>query len=281
MEIRLLAFDLDGTTIVNHRELPERNRQALLAAAEQGVVLAPATGRMRDFLPESIRALPVRYAITSNGGAVYDLQTGEALAEELIPSGQALAIHQILKEYDIFIEYYTRGHAVTSRALWERALTELLPPRKHWLAKGKAYELAEDLEALFRQGLCPEKVNLPCLTEDQSREIRQRLAALGGLRPTSSIPDNLEINSERAHKGRALLMLAGRLGLCPDQLMAVGDNGNDVTMLEAAAYSVAVENGSAQAKAAAKMITAPHDQDGLAQAVERLILRRGAPLAGA
>ena len=58
---------------------------------------------------------------------------------------------------------------------------------------------------------------------------------MGGLRPTSSIPDNLEINSERAHKGRALLMLAGRLGLCPDQLMAVGDNGNDVTMLEAAA----------------------------------------------
>lgn len=273
MAIRLLAFDLDGTTIVNHWELSERNRQALLAAAERGIILVPATGRMRDFLPESIRALPVKYAITSNGGAVYDLQTGEVLEEALIPNRTARAIQEILSEYDIFIEYYTQGGAITGRALRDRALHGMLPQRKLWLVQGKDYRCAEDLGAMLEEtGLCPEKVNLPFLSPEQQREIRRRLEALGGLRITSSIPDNLEINSAEAHKGQALLALAARLGLDRSELMAVGDNGNDVTMLEAAGWSAAVEDGSAEAKAAAKTITAAHDKDGLALAVEQSLL---------
>ena len=86
--IKLLAFDLDGTTITEHKYLSPGNREALLAAEEEGVILVPATGRMKSFLPEEITALPgVRYAITSNGAAVYDLLEDRAVHESLIPSG--------------------------------------------------------------------------------------------------------------------------------------------------------------------------------------------------
>lgn len=273
MRIKLLAFDLDGTSIVNHWELPEANRRALLAAAERGVLLAPATGRMRSFLPPEVLALPVRYAITSNGGVVYDLSTGETLLENLIPYEKALDIHAILQDYPIYIEYYSGGRAVTSRALWERA-HEMLPQGKHWLVDGKDYGIVDSLEGMLKERkLCPEKINLPCLRPEESREILERLEGLGGLRITSSIADNMEINSEEAHKGRALLSLAERLGFERGELMAVGDNGNDVTMLEAAGCSAAMGDGSEEAKAAAKYVTEAHNRGGLAQAIERWILK--------
>ena len=58
MDIRLIAFDLDGTAILDHKYLSEGNRAALQAAGERGVHLLPASGRMRDFLPEAVTALP-------------------------------------------------------------------------------------------------------------------------------------------------------------------------------------------------------------------------------
>ena len=274
MEIKLLAFDLDGTTIVKHSALPEANRQALLAAAEQGVILVPATGRMKDFLPEEITRLPVRYAITSNGGAVYDLSTGAAIVERLIPNQTALAVQRVLDGYDIYIEYYTGGQAITRTDMPGLARAHFGFPESKWgFVDGKSYALTDNLgQMLLETGLCPEKINLPFLRPGQREEIWRRLTALGGLRLTSSIQDNIEINAADAHKGGALLALAAQLGLPREALMAVGDNGNDVTMLEAAGCSVAVADGAPEAKAAAKYLTAAHDADGLAAAIQQFIL---------
>lgn len=274
MGTRLLAFDLDGTTIVDHWVLPEENRRALLAAAEQGVELVPATGRMRSFLPKDILALPVRYAITSNGGAVYDLSTGRAIFEELIPNSLARSVYGVLSSYDIYMEYYTGGRAVTQKALRDRALSGMLPKSKHWLVAEKDYIYTEDIGAMLEStGLCPEKVNLPYMDPGLHGEIWRRLEALGGLRLTSSIPDNIEVNAQKAHKGAALLALAERLGFSREELFAIGDNGNDLSMLEAAGASAAVENGAPEALAAARYVVGRHDAGGVAQAVERYILR--------
>ncbi|WP_322169502.1 HAD family hydrolase [Acutalibacter caecimuris] len=274
MAIKLLAFDLDGTTLVQHSRLPAANRKALLAAAARGVALVPATGRMLGFLPEEVRALPVRYAITSNGGGVYDLSTGQAVVENLISNEKAQAVQAILDEYDIYIEYYAHGGAITRRGMPELASTHYGLPESKWgFIEGKTYTLTDSLPAMLREtGLCPEKINLPFMQPEQRLEIWARIEALGGLRLTSSIPDNIEINSMEGHKGGALLGLAQKLGLRQEELMALGDNGNDVTMLETAGCSVAVGDAAPEALAAARYVTAPHDQDGLALAIERFVL---------
>lgn len=273
MGIKLLAFDLDGTTIVRHRELPEENRRALVLAAEKGVMLVPATGRMLDFLPPSISALPIRYAITVNGGSVYRVSDREPVIQNLIPNHKARQVQEILDGYDIYIEYYTNGKAITREDMPSRARTHYALPESKWgFVDGKDYTLAPDLSDMLKTGLCPEKINLPYLKGGLREELWAKLEALGGLWLTSSISDNIEINNESAHKGGALLALAEMLGFRRDELMALGDNGNDVTMLEAAGCSAAMADGSPEALAAAKYITAPHDQGGLAQAVERFIL---------
>ena len=276
MSIKLIAFDLDGTSIVNHWELPEDNRRALLAAAERGVMLVPATGRMRDFLPPAVLELPAGHARPSNAGAVFDLLTGEAIIENLIPSHQAHRRHKVLSKYKIYMEYYFKGSPITQKDMRDWALAGGVPQGKQWLIVEKSYTYTRDLEETLSEArLCPEKVNLPYIPQDIREELFEELAAIGGLRITSSIADNMEINAEAAHKGAALLELAKRLGLKQEELFAIGDNGNDLTMLEAAGCSVAVEDGNELAKAAARYVTAPHDAGGLARAIERFVLGAG------
>ena len=126
---------------------------------------------------------------------------------------------------------------------------------------------------LVDTGLRPEKINLPFVGPPERRqEVWQRLEALGGLQLTSSIPDNIEVNVLGADKGHALEALAGQLGISREKVMALGDNGNDVAMLRYAGISVAMEDGSQEAKDAAKFVTVAHTQDGLARALERFVL---------
>lgn len=272
MDVRLIAFDLDGTTLVRHQFISEANQRALREAARRGMVLVPASGRMKDFLPQEITSLPgVRYAITANGAGVYDLKTGQAVWQCLIPNEKARQVQALLSEYDIFVEYYDGGRAITRRGDPERAVAHFgIPESKlHFLTKD--YRLEEELgEALEATGLQPEKINLPYIPSEAMRqELWQRLEGLGGLAVTSSIPDNLEINAAGADKGAALQALAGRLGIPQAGVMALGDNGNDVTMLRYAGVSVCMGDGSEEAKAAAKYLTGPHTEDGLARAIER------------
>lgn len=273
MDIKLVAFDLDGTAIVEHKTLSPGNRAALAAAGEKGIHLLPASGRMRDFLPGEVTALPgVRYAVTANGAAVYDLHTGQAVYRRCIPNGKARQVQQVLDGYDFYIEYYENGSAITKEGYPEKARTYFgFPPSKWHFVDAKRYRLAPSFDALLETGIEPEKINLPFLTAEARAEIWQRLEGLGGLRVTSSIPDNLEINAAGADKGSAVLAVAGMLGLSRENVLALGDNGNDVTMLQAAGVSVAVADGSAEALAAAGYRTAPHDQDGLAQALKRFL----------
>ncbi len=271
--VKLMAFDLDGTTLISPHLLPAANRQALLAAAKRGVLLVPATGRMRDYIPKEISQLPIGYAITSNGGGVYDMKTGQAVVQNLIPHEKALQIQAVLEDYPIYVEYYRDGSAITRRGLPERAKAGMLPPKKWRFLEGKNYTFTEDFRKMLEEtGLCPEKINLPYIVGEDRVQLWGRLEKLGGLRLTSSVSDNIEINSEAAHKGGALRALADKLGIDLSEVMAIGDNGNDVTMLQAAGYSVAVGDAAPQALAAAKYQTSPHDQNGLAQAVERFIL---------
>jgi len=274
--IRLLAFDLDGTTITEHKYLSPENREALIRVGEKGVVLVPATGRMKSFLPEEIAGLPgVRYVITSNGAAVYDLKESRAVYRRLIPNEKARQVQAVLDEYDIYVEYYRDGGAITKRGYPELARTHFGLPKSKWhFVEGKRYSLIEDFSKMLAEtGLCPEKINLPYLKGGLRAELWERLEKLGGLRLTSSIPDNIEINDTGAHKGAAVLALAERLGIGREEIMAAGDNGNDVTMLEAAGCSVAVKDGSPEALAAADYITAPHNENGLAQAIWKFILQ--------
>ena len=106
--IKLIAFDLDGTTLHGFVELSERNRRAMEKANDAGILVVPATGRVRNFIPPCLTELPfTRYAITSNGGAVWDILENKVLCTDLIPTETALEVQKIFDERDILVYIYT------------------------------------------------------------------------------------------------------------------------------------------------------------------------------
>lgn len=276
LDVKLIAFDLDGTAITAHRDLSPANRDALEECASRGIVLMPATGRMLGFLPPLVAGLSnMPYVITCNGAGIYRQSDGQAVFRRLIPNEKARQVQAVLEHCDIYIEYYRDGQAVTKTGWPEIAVSHFDFPRyKLHFVTQKRYQLADDLgRYLADSGLCPEKINLPYVPEALRSPLWQELEALGGLRLTSSIPDNIEINAADAHKGAALRYAAEELlGIPLAQVMAFGDNGNDLSMLETAGESVAMADGAGSALAAAKHIAPPHDQDGLARFLRERVL---------
>ena len=118
-----------------------------------------------------------------------------------------------------------------------------------------------------------EKFSILYPTEAQRDAAWQAVAkACPQLEITSSIERNMELNALGVSKGRGLMALAERLGLARDQVMAVGDSGNDLTMLEAAGLGVAMGNATREVRHAADVITADNNHDGVAEAIEKYAL---------
>lgn len=271
---RLFAFDLDGTMLQKGNRLTPAAENALQKAHEAGILTVPATGRLRDFLPPCLTALPfIRYAITSNGAAVYDLKTGELLSSCLIPCETACRVLEILSEYPIYMEFYADGRAVTKAGEPEIAMEKYGLPEEKRLFLQKNYLLVPDLVAYLKEtSICPEKINLPYLTPEIRQGLLARLSQMEEISLTSSVPDNLEINAAQCSKGVGLAGLCRALNIAPEETAATGDNGNDMEMLKFAGFPIAMGNGTEEVKKIARAVAPSCEEDGAARAILDWIL---------
>ena len=273
-KIRMVAFDLDGTTLTSGGVLSEGNRLAMEKANAAGVYVVPATGRVKEFLPRSLTELPViRYVITSNGASVWDLHENRCIGTKLIPVQTALEAQKIFDEFDLYIEYYVNGRAVALTGSPERARNNPdFPAAKHrFLVKDYIY--VDDLsEYLMCEQVEVEKLNLMYIPDVIRDAFVEKISKVEGLALTYSNVDNMEINAADCHKGAGLHMLCDALQLDPAEVMAIGDNGNDLGMLREAGLAVAVDNAIDEVKAVCGTVVADYREDGFAEAVERFAL---------
>ena len=109
-------------------------------------------------------------------------------------------------------------------------------------------------------------------SNDRTEEIRKGLEDIPGIELTRSGPRNVEINPIGVNKARGIEELAGHFGISLSQVMTLGDEENDIPMLKAAGYGVAMKNGSEDAKAAARFITDSNNDGGWAKAVRKYAL---------
>ena len=234
--IKLIAFDLDGTTLHGFAELSERNRRAMEKANDADILVVPATGRVRNFIPPCLTELPfIRYAITSNGGAVWDILENKVICTDLIPTETALEVQKIFDDYELYVEYYVHGRGVTKRGNPDKARTIFGFPEEKYYFLTKDYTFTDNLSAYLKETHAePEKINMMFIPESVRPEILARLQKLGGIELTFSNVDNIEINKKGCDKGTALYSLCKVLGINPKNTMAAGDNGNDLGMLKAA-----------------------------------------------
>jgi Cof subfamily protein (haloacid dehalogenase superfamily) len=268
----MIGLDLDGTVLNDEKTITPRTQSTLARACSAGVTVLPVTGRPLLGLPPELMDIPgVRYAVTSNGGAVWDVPARRLLAQSPVPKADVLWALDVIHRHGGVADVYVDGGAYTlesrfaqlmetapanMRAYFEKTRT-LVPAFAPWLEQEQRG--VEKVTALFAH---------PKARQKAMETLRQS----GRFEVTSSIPGNVELNGIGVDKGRALLALAAALGIAPEAVMVCGDSSNDLAMLRAAGWSVAMGNATPEALAAAHTRTATNNEDGVALAIEQYVL---------
>lgn len=293
--VRLAALDLDGTLLNHEGQVTPRTRAALQAASDRGVVIVPTTGRPLGNLPPVVAQLPgVRYAITSNGAAVWDLgsdplgavysryanaaerQTSEpiCLLRRLMPVETAREVFGIFMEYAGGMSVFSDGYSIKEQSgvdFMAARMARMCSTETRQPNDGRFLVVRDLNEWMSRHAAEVEKQCLFFADPAQVPQALARFRVIPGIEVVQGAPENIEVTAAGVDKGEALLTLADRLGIPRAQTLAVGDSENDRAMLEKAGIAAVMANGMPQIKALADLVTtADCDHDGAAEVFETL-----------
>ncbi len=273
MSIKLIALDLDGTTINNDRVISERNRRAMAAAAERGINIVVATGRPLGALPEDVFEIEaIRYALTSNGASITDIRKNETFYENCLSPVAVEASVDLLRRYDYVLETFVKGVAYIEGWYYDEV------KRTGTCFRDANYILTtrNPVDDIYRFMLDNrehlENINVNFENLDEKPGMYEKLIQLPEATITSSFDHNLEIGGATTSKADALRQMGRLLGIRREEMMAVGDSPNDIAMLKEAGVPVAVGNAKDEVKKIASYVAPTNHEDGVADAIEKFAL---------
>lgn len=269
--IKLMVFDLDGTLFDSNKHVPPDASRLLHIAQEAGVETVPCTGRpVGGISAETREAMAARrFAISSNGAAVTDLTNGQNLRLWPLELSSVLTVRRMTGNRETSFEAYYSGKSYVSESDYARS-EEFFPPAMQEYYRASRVPLPELDSFILQHGDRIEKINLSFSSCRAREVIAEELKKLPGIYCTSSVSNNLELMNPHANKGVALTWLAGYLGIPIGNTVAFGDESNDIPLLTAAGFSVAMGNASQAVKDAADMVTDSNDENGIYNALSVL-----------
>jgi len=272
MPVRLIALDIDGTLLDEHSRLPAINRDAVAEAAARGIEIALVTGRRYDFATPIAQQFPCPLTMIVNNGALVKSSAGETQLVHLLPRGIAARVLEAAAAYhDLASVCFNRpreNQVIYEHIDWED------PLRRGYFERNREY-LGE---------MSPLR---DCLTEDpiqvmftgyaeQAREVETFLTELP-FAPEYSLAMTVydkrdfglvDVIKAGCSKGATLAEWVRRGGWSRDDVMAIGDNLNDMEMLQFAGLPVVMGNSVPELKSLGWRETLSNDQGGVAAAIE-------------
>ena len=274
--IRLIGIDIDGTLLDTHGRMPEANRAAIHDAVGAGVHVALVTGRSYPFARPVADRLPASLSLIVSNGAVERAMDGATLARRLLDRNRARQVLDATRRHRhaaalIFDRDFER-QVVYETMDWEHPGRQRYWSRNHsHIAQSVPLEdaLVEDpIQVMYNGGVDDMRELFEWLREEidgcsiQMTEYLHRDFSL------------VDVTSAEATKGRALAWRAAQMGLTREEVMAVGDNFNDLEMLEFVGRPVVMANAVEGLRARGWHVTGHQDEAGVAQAIERFVLGR-------
>ena len=275
--IRLLAIDVDGTLLDSRGRLPAAHREALADAVGCGIEVALVTGRSFHFTKPIADLLALPLTLIVNNGAVVKDRSGTTEMRHLLDRGAARQILERTRAFEdsvaIVFDRPDERQIVFERMDWSH------PHRRGYYETNKAFiaqsgdalaeVLTEDpIQVMFNGSVQPMRALAAALRADQSASQYTVAITEYELKDFSLV----DVNGAGCSKGSTLARWAERRGLAREAVMAVGDNLNDVDMLQFAGTAVVMGNAADAMKALGHRVTGTNDEGGLAAAVRTCAL---------
>ena len=266
--IKLITIDVDGTLVTPLKRLKRKNIIEIDRARDMGVHIALASGRPFHSMERYIEKLGLmqegHFSVCQNGSYIVDNGTKKWISGSFQTVEDLIHLDELMKPFDVEVSamddvgfytrhkkpsFYTKASALINRLDLETVAYEDIPEDAHFgrfLVLGSSSSIKNVLK------------NMP-------KDLREDYYAV------QTAPFQIEVMNKNANKGSAVRQLAKNLGIEACEIMSIGNEKNDIPMLEQTGFPVAMENAVDKLKKHAKFITKSNLQSGVGYAIQRLI----------
>lgn len=280
MKYKLLCLDMDGTVLNDDKKVSEENLNAIKKAHTLGIKIAICTGRL--FANARVYAdifgieAPI---IASNGAYIRDKGSDDVIYKCVLGKEKASKLYSIVEKYG-FVLFFNECDSVISSKKFDDDKNIYVKMNKE-LPEDRRVRLlyTEDMfETISNEGdeilkcICIDENAIKTKNYEKLNEARKEVLKAGGFEIASSFRNNFEVMCDGVSKGRAAKVLADFYGISKDEVMCIGDNENDLSMIEYAGMGVAMGNAEESVKKAANYITDTNNNSGVAKAINKFII---------
>lgn len=266
MQYKMIVLDMDDTLLTDDHTISERNRKAIKAAQEKGIYVVLASGRPTNAMTHFAKKLELdkynSYIISYNGSQIIDMATGECIFE------QALNVKDLHDLFDFSQKHKTAFITYKEGTIIGPIQSEYVDVEIN--LTGMPFRKVEDIKKEVKEDC------VKCLLLEEPSYLKIVEQKLLKARPDLSIamskPFFLEAMPKGIDKAATLKRLIKKLGIQQKETIAVGNAGNDLTMVEFAGLGVWVDNVTPELRDRADLIVASNNNDGVAEVIEKELL---------
>ncbi|MDM5224934.1 HAD family hydrolase [Cytobacillus sp. NJ13] len=258
MNMRAIFIDMDGTLLKASNYISERNKEAIYRLIDQGVMVFLATGRHYEVTAPYHKEIGLQTPmICLNGAAIHDAETGRATQIKTVRLNEE-RFHHLTSESPCNVIIHT------ATGLFCKETNEEID---YWTKVGK---IPPQYIGDLRQATYQDVLKYSVRTGAASPELSALFKSEAGV---IDWDDGFELVAPDVSKWAAIKSLLAEFQISPNEVAAIGDGPNDIEMLRHAGTGVAMGNASEKVKAAADFVTEHHENDGLAEFIERYLLK--------
>lgn len=272
-KIKLIALDLDGTTLRPDGRISTEVREAIEKATRVGVNVVISTGRVESALPKDVLEIPsIHYAITSNGSRITDLREGKCIHGDFLSKKALDRSIEVARDNHITIEAFYGGKAYIDRELYDDIDKNGCDYRNREYVLRTRIPVDDIYDRMKDNSDCVENINFFFPSPEKLEEYRNVIESIPDAMITMSFPVNLEVGGPDTSKKKAIEVLMQKLGVAQDEVMCIGDAPNDIEMIKFAGIGVAMGNAWGGTKDYADFVTKSNEEDGVAYAINKFVL---------
>lgn len=265
---KLIAVDMDGTLLREDKTVSEETKKTIKIAKEKGIKVVLATGRPIEGIQRYLKELDLisesDYAVAYNGAIIQNTETKEVIAKTFLKGTDLKALYDLSKELEVNIHAFDTRGCITPKMT---KYTELEGTINGINVEVKDFKAIEDEEAIIKVMMVDEPALLDEAIKKLPKEVFEKYTVV------RSAPYFLEFLNKHSNKGEGVKALADILGIKQEEVICVGDAGNDIHMIRYAGLGVAMGNAFEEIKEEADYITKTNEEDGVAHVIKKFILK--------